>query len=123
MRTPKLTRAQRRMEKLADRIDLISEADRRYFERFPRGRYRVRVASQLEIEMAELLGLDMSLPPGSQHYVTVRFLTPSIRSRMMLVGPADPELMSERAARTIIETYESKFSCGIPAGLLESGRK
>ena len=37
MRTPKHTRAQRRrMQKLADRIDLISGADRKYFERIAR---------------------------------------------------------------------------------------
>jgi hypothetical protein len=35
--SPKLTRAQRlRLRKLADSIDLISEADRNYFERIAR---------------------------------------------------------------------------------------
>jgi hypothetical protein len=35
MPTPKLTRAQR-MRELADSIDLISEADRKHFERIAR---------------------------------------------------------------------------------------
>ena len=39
MSRPEFTRAQRRrMQKLADRIGLISEADRKYFERFPQRR-------------------------------------------------------------------------------------
>ena len=103
MRTPKHTRAQRRrMQKLADRIDLISEADRKYFERFAYRRHRVRVAGRVELEEDRiLLGRARSLPPGRQLYTAVRNVRPGLRLRMMFHGPADadPELFSEAKAR------------------------
>jgi hypothetical protein len=88
-------------------------------------RHRVRVAGQPEIELAEVRGGDMSLPPVSQHYVAVRFLMPSTRFQMLIVGPADadPELMSERAARTIFKHYATELAREIQAGLLEAGPK
>ena len=88
-------------------------------------RHRGRVAGQPEIELAEVRGGDMSLPPGSQHYVAVRCLMPSTHFQMLIVGPADadPELMSERAARTIFKHYETELACEIQAGLLEAGPK
>jgi hypothetical protein len=107
---PKLNRAQRRlMKKLADRIDLIAEADRQYFERFPHRKHRVRVAGRAEIEQAKLTGADMSLPPGKQNYSVVRYLTPDTCLRMSVVGPvdADPELFSEEEARGIFERNET----------------
>ena len=39
------SRAQRRqLQKLADKIDRITQADRRFFERFPYRKFRVRIA-------------------------------------------------------------------------------
>jgi hypothetical protein len=79
----KPTRAQRRrIRKQADRIDLISDADRRYFERFPRRRHRVRVAGRVELEEDRiLLGRARSLPPGRQLYTAVRNVRPGLRLR------------------------------------------
>ena len=88
MSRPELTRAQRRrMQKLADRIGLISQADRKYFERFRQRRHRVRVAGRAEIEQAQLLGTDMSPPPGKQYYNAVRYLTPDTCLRVAVLGP------------------------------------
>ena len=51
-----LTRAQRRqLQKLAARVDRVTEADRLFFERFPHRKYRVRLTSSAEIEQQELL--------------------------------------------------------------------
>ena len=49
MRTPKLTRAQRRrLRKLADPIRRIRQGDLNYFSRFPHRRHRVREADCAE---------------------------------------------------------------------------
>ena len=106
MRTPKLTRAvRRRMRKLADPIDRITRADLNYFARFPHRRHRVRVAGCAEIEQAQLLGSDMSPPPGKQYYNAVRYLTPDTCLRVAVLGPpdADPELFDEETAREIFK--------------------
>jgi hypothetical protein len=71
----------------------------------------------------ELIGVDMRLPPGGQRYVAVRLLTPSIRFRMMVVGPADadPELYEEERARRIFEINENQQVREVQAGLLGWG--
>ena len=123
MPTPKLTRAQRRrMQKLADRIDLISEADRKYFERFPQRRHRVRVAGRVEIEGEEIIrGRAMSAPPGRQLYTAVRSARPGLRLRIMFHGPADadPELFSEAKARAIYAFHETEEHRVIEAQMIE----
>ena len=45
--TLNLDRAQRRqLQKLADRVDRVTQADRRFFERFPQRKHRVRKAAE-----------------------------------------------------------------------------
>ena len=56
MSTIQLTRAQRRqMQKLANQVDRVTQADRLFFERFPNRMHRVRLASRAEIEQRELI--------------------------------------------------------------------
>ena len=40
----------RQMQKLADRVEKVTQADRRFFERFPQRQHRVRLASQAEMK-------------------------------------------------------------------------
>jgi len=127
MRTPELTRAQRRrMRKLADRIDRISEADRQYFERFAHRRHRVRVAGRVELEVDRiLLGRARSAPPGCQLYTAVRNVRPGFRLRIVFLGPADrdPELFSEAKARAIYafhETEEARALEALMIGMFEA---
>jgi hypothetical protein len=93
------------MRKLVNPIDRITRADLNYFARFPHRRHRVRVAGRAEIEQAQLLGADMSLPPGKQYYNAVRYLTPDTCLRVAVLGPpdADPELFDEETAREIFK--------------------
>jgi hypothetical protein len=123
MRTTKLSRAQRRlMQELVDRIDLISEADRKYFERFPQRRHRVRVAGRVEIEGDEIIrGRAMRVPPGRQLYTAVRSARPGLRLRIMFHGPedADPELFSEVKARAIYALHETEEHRVIEAQMIE----
>jgi hypothetical protein len=117
------TLAQRwRMQKLAERIDLISEADRKYFERFPQRRHRVPVAGSVEIEEDEIVrGVAWSVPPGRQLYTVVRNVRPGLLLRMMIHGPAnaDPKLFSEAKARAIYAFHETEEHREIEAQLIE----
>jgi hypothetical protein len=65
-----LSRTQRRqMQKLADRVDRVTQADRLFFERFPARQHRVRPASQAEIAQQELLeGHPLAVPFGCRVY-------------------------------------------------------
>ena len=117
----KPSRAQRcQFEKLAARIDNLTQAYARFFERFPHRKHRVRLAARAEIEQTELMGKDMSLPPGKQHYIAVRNLTPGMRLRLAVIGPrdADPELYGEEGARAIFTINETEEVRKIEATLL-----
>jgi hypothetical protein len=111
MSTIQLTRAQRReMQKLADRVDRVTQADRRFFERFPHRMHRIRLASQAEIEQnAILMGSDeMALPPWQQHFVAVKNVAPGHRMRLTVVGPTGAETdLGEEAARGIYEVVNN----------------
>ena len=94
-----------RLRKLADPIKRITQGDLNFFAAFPHRRYRVGEADCAEIEQAQLLGADMSLPPGKQYYNAVRYLTPDTCLRVAVLGPpdADPELFDEETAREIFK--------------------
>ena len=103
-------------------IDLISEADRKYFERFPHRRHCVRVVGRVELEEDRIL-LDRasSAPPGRQLYTTVCNVRPGLRLRMMFHGPADadPDLFSEAKARAIYAFHETEEHRVIEAQMIE----
>ena len=123
MSRPELTRAQRRrMQKLADRIGLISEADRKYFERSPERRHRVRLADRVELEEEGLVhGHVRSEPPGRQLYTAVRNVRPGFRLRIVFLRPADRdrELFSEAKARAIYAFHETEEHRLIEAQMIE----
>ena len=123
MDRPELTGNQRRrVQKLANRIGLISEADRKYFERFPQRRHRVRVAGRVELEEDRiLLGRARSLPPACQLYTAVRSVRPGLRLRIVFHGPADedPDLFSEAKARAIYAFHETEEHRLIEAQMIE----
>jgi len=55
-----LARAQRRqMQKLGEKVDRITQADRKFFERFPHRQHRVRIAGK-------------ELPVGSRYAASLR---------------------------------------------------
>jgi hypothetical protein len=94
---------------LADRVDRVTQADRRFFERFPHRQHRVRIASQAEIEQQEFeLGGVIFAEPWHQIYVAVKNITPGCRLRLMIIGPRDAETdLSEDLAQAL---YEAKTS-------------
>jgi hypothetical protein len=105
MSTVQLTRAQRRqMQKLADRVDRMSQADRRFFERFPHRQHRMRIAGAAEIEHEAILNGALYAPPGSCIYVVVKNVAPGMRLRLLFRDPdgADTDI-DEAAARAIFD--------------------
>jgi hypothetical protein len=115
-----LTRAQRReMQKLADKTDVVTQADRRFFERFPHRKHRVRLASQSEIGQNEILeGHPVWLPEGLRVFTAVRNIAPGVRMRLFLRAPEGSETdLDEPTAFVIYEASSTPRSREIEAGL------
>jgi hypothetical protein len=101
-----LTREQRRqMQKLAEQIDRVTQADRRFFERFPDREHRVRLASEAEIEQNAILqGQPDSPPPFCRVFTVVRNISPGVRLRLYTYGLEGSETdLDEATARAIFE--------------------
>jgi hypothetical protein len=102
MSTIQLNRTQRRqLQKLADRVDRVTQADRLFFERFPYRIHRVRLASPAEIEQQELLeGAALWAPPPCRIFAVVRNIAPGVRLRLMVRGVegAETDLTEEMAS-------------------------
>ena len=92
MRAAQINRVQRRkMKKLADRVDRVTQADRLFFERFPHRQHRVRLASQAEIEQEESLrGVVLWVDPGCRIFTAVRNVPPGFRLRLLMPASKAP---------------------------------
>ena len=118
MSTIQLTRTQRRqMQKLADRVDRVTQADRLFFERFPHRMHRVRLASQAEIEQREILeSAVLWNPPGCRIFAVVRNIAPGVRLRLMVRGLEGAETdLSEQMATAIFEGSATSLTWAIEA--------
>ena len=119
-------RAQRRqMQKLADKIDKVTQADRRFFERFSHRQHRVRLASLVEIEQQELLeGSKLWVPPGCRIFAVVRNIAPGVRFRFMIRGVEGAETdLSEEMAAAIYEDSATPQSREIEAQMRRAVEK
>ena len=98
------TRAERRrLQRLGDRVDRVTQGDARFFERFPDREYRVRVTAAVELEIDA--GSDrkeeiVPLEPELRWYTIVRQIAPGVRIRVKTQGPADHDVdLPEDVAR------------------------
>jgi hypothetical protein len=110
---------QRRMKKLAERVDTVSQSDRRYFECHPDRQHRTRMACEAEIEQHELLsGESPWLPPGTRSFIAVRNIAPGFRMRLGFRGLDGAELdLSEDMARAIFEASANPKTWEVEAQL------
>ena len=118
MSTIKLTRARRRrMKKLADRVDRITQGDRRFFERFPHRQHRVRLASEVELQQRKLMeGAPLAIPPGFKVFVVVRNVFPGARMRLFLAAPEGRETdVCEATARSVFEAVATPHTWEVEA--------
>ena len=82
--------------------DRSAQSDRRFFERFPLRRYRVRLASQEERQQCEQL--DGPTPPGFAYYTSVRNVRDGARLRVFRLAPAGRGVdVDEIVAKAIFE--------------------
>jgi hypothetical protein len=115
-----LTREQQRvMKKLAERVDRVSQADRRFFERFPHRQHRVRITSQAELGQNEILnGEPVWLPPGYRWFTVVKNVAPGVRFRLFVRNERDAETdLPESLARELFEDASTTRSREIEAQL------
>jgi hypothetical protein len=110
--TPNLTPGQRRqMRKIADRVEQMTQADRRFFERFPTRQHRVRLASQAEIDERRILDNLPPIPDGLRFFIVVRQVASCIRMRALVVAPEDAETdMPESRCRAIFQWAAGSFA-------------
>ncbi len=126
MSTIQLTRAQRRqMQKLANQVDRVTQADRLFFERFPNRMHRVRLASRAEIEQRELIdGAILMVAPGCRIFCAVRNVAPGCRLRLYVQGLEGSETdLAEGVARAIFEASATPRTWVIEAQMRKAVEK
>ena len=83
------SRQQRRsLDRYAADIDHITAEDRRWFERHPERRFRIRRMAAAEIGSAEAIQALKPLPQGTARFTLVRKVTDNFRLRCFIHGPA-----------------------------------
>jgi hypothetical protein len=110
--------AQRRqMQKLGERVDRVTQADRQFFERFPQRKHRVRLASEAEISQQELIqGAVLWVAPGCRIFVAVRNVAPGCRLRLYIQSLEGSETdLDEGMARAIFEASATPHTRKIEA--------
>src|SRR4051794_9503329 len=103
----------RALQTLAERVGRVTQADRLFFERFRHRQYRVRIASQAEIEQDLMLtGSERVLLPGERVFVAIKNVASGVRLRLLFVGPIDADTdLSEAHARLIFEEGTDSDKC------------
>jgi hypothetical protein len=96
---------QRQMEALGAKNDRVTQADAKFFERFPNRKHRVRLTAQAEIRQREIVeGEAFSPPPFWCAYTVVRNIAPGVRLRLFTYGPEDSDTdVDEATACAIFE--------------------
>jgi hypothetical protein len=114
-----LTKAERRrMAQLGEMVDRVTQADRRFFERFPDRTHRLRLASPAEIEQYDIIEGKAWMPPGFRMYVAVKKIASDARMRSFVRGLADWETdVPEATARAVWEAVSNPHRDMIEAKL------
>jgi hypothetical protein len=103
----------RRLRKLSVKVTRITDADRRFFERFPHRQHRVRVASPFEIEQLELINgvktiWRTKLNDGDCAYIAVKNIWQGGRMRIPFACAEGLDCdMPEELARAFYESREN----------------
>jgi hypothetical protein len=102
--------AQRRLNELSAANDRMSQADKKFFERFPDRRHRVRLAHKAEVEAGAVVnGMNPTrLPDEFKHFVAVKSLSADCRLRVSFIGLEGAETdVSEAVAAAIFEAAKA----------------
>ncbi|MER8683954.1 hypothetical protein [Mesorhizobium sp. M1405] len=97
-------------------VQQVTEADRRYFERFPHRQHRLRLGTSAELK--QLLILGSRQPPEYRLYVGVKNIAPGVRMRRFLWCPAGLETeIGEARARHVFEAAATEFARRVEAAV------
>ena len=109
----------RQLRKLANRVDRMTQGDRKFFERFPHRQHRVRLASRAELQQHELLeDAPLAIQPGFKVFVAIRKVLPGVRIRLLLLAPEGRETdVCEATARAIFEAVATPHTREVEARL------
>lgn len=103
------------VQALAERVDKELDADRRYFARRRRRRYRLRRAFPAEAETFALL--EAAPPEGWRTYVAVKLIADGARMRIPFYGPPGLETdISEGQAADIFAALAPRWVRDAEAG-------
>lgn len=102
-----LSRQQRRRLAMSSAaVQRVTDADAKFFARFPWRSHRVRYAARAELEAnAAAQGLDrIEMEPGRRWFTVVRQIEPGVRARLFVQNRADADPdMSESEAQGVYE--------------------
>lgn len=86
MSTSTCRQKRRALSRHAAGVDLVTQADKLWFEHHPDRQFRIRRMTAAEIGTAEALHALKSLPLGAARFTLVRKLTSDCRSRIFILG-------------------------------------
>lgn len=102
-----LSRQQRRRLKMSSAaVQRVTDADAKFFDRFPLRAHRVRHAARAELDAnAAAQGLKrIETEPGRRWFTVVRQIAPGVRSRLFVQNRNDADTdMSEAEAQGVYE--------------------
>jgi hypothetical protein len=100
----------RAIKRTLTKVDRELDADRRFFERRPGRRFRVRRVYPNESKLAELCGFNSSPPAGAAMFVAIEQIAPGLRIRLAFCAPPDMETdLPDEAAGRIYCTLNIKI--------------
>ena len=115
-----LSRTERRsLDALQEKVERATDADRKFFKRFPDRSYRVRRAFKAESELQDFLCASdgqtaFRYPPGYARFVAVRQIVIGARIRQPLWAPADWDTdMTDLEAQEVYELVKFDLAAGL----------
>lgn len=125
MNAPLSRLQRRRLVRLADKIDRLIEADRRFFKRRSDRTCRVRRAHVAEIEAESIVqGAPITARAGNALFTVTRQAAPGVRLRALVQGPAgaDPDCFGDEECRRIFVAATGTTADGIERAIVDTLR-
>jgi hypothetical protein len=95
-----------------ERLDCLTDGDRRFFDCHKHRNYRLRQAGQIEIEPKEITtGARMEPPSGKRWFTIVRQVRPGVRVRLSIALPetTGPDISERECEALFIRVCPKKW--------------
>ncbi|MEM6847606.1 MAG: hypothetical protein AAF580_05945 [Pseudomonadota bacterium] len=109
----------RRLDTLQEKVERATDADRKFFKRFPDRSYRVRRAFKAESDLQDFLHASdgqaaFRCPPGYACFMAVRQIAVGARMRHPIYAPSDWDTdMTDIEAQEIYEFAANDITAGL----------